>query len=478
MSNVLRVTTPMTGYDNMTQPRTEAGGKAPDPRIQGPALPNQVVRPDARSDSAGQEQNVGLKFQYQSNFEGFLAQMKETGAMTEEFATALFERLGNMVKSGMGQDTAQELGRFLQMIQVEPQNMLSFIQDQGKASIRFQGAFFSLLRQVMNETQNVDLKAGILEFVKRYTDMAEGKHILNQMGQTMEKIKDGMFNSGREQMEKLQRQMEFGEAGGRGETLQNASVIKDKMLPYLNQYIGSTHDRGNVRENAAFLAALTARYENGDASRVLEKFRELLEYPLMQKYFKGFRAEDLMRALETTDFEKAVEKNDWMKQFADMIKDGMENSASLEQKQVFRNMMTSILLNESVYMPVLHMMLPMQIDDRLMFAEMWVDPDAGNEAGQEEGKKTVQGLVKFDIQDVGFFDLFFVYQDGKVNIQLNCPEAVAKNEDEVKNEVAEILTRNGLEPQELFLGNSKESIPISEAFPQIFERRNSINVKI
>ncbi len=59
-----------------------------------------------------------------------------------------------------------------------------------------------------------------------------------------------------------------------------------------------------------------------------------------------------------------------MKEFASMIKKGMLQGASIEQKQVFRNMMTSILLNESVYMPVLHMMLPMQVNGNLMLTRM------------------------------------------------------------------------------------------------------------
>ena len=90
----------------------------------------------------------------------------------------------------------------------------------------------------------------------------------------------------------------------------------------------------------------------------------------------------------------------------------------------------------------------------------------------------VQGLVKFDIQDLGFFDLYFVYQGGKVNLQLNFPEVLDGKEGEIRDELARILERNGLEAKELFLGSSKESIAISEAFPQIFERRNSINVKV
>jgi len=463
-------------YDNMSQPRADMQNRE-DPRIQGPVNPNKVVRADARSDSAAEEQNVGLKFQYQSNFEGFISQMKSEGVMTEEFATVFFEQLTNQVKAGMGEGLAQEMAQFLEMIQVDPENMLAFLKEQGDASIRFQGAFFSLLRQVMGETKNVELRAGILDFMKRYTDMAEGKHILKEIEQTIKEIKSGMLQSGREKMEEMEQQLKFG-GSGPGSTEENAALIKGKMLPYLNKYISGTHDRGGVREGAAFLAALTARYENGDAARVLERFEQLMEYSAMQKYFKGFETHTLLRVLESTDFEKTIGKNKWMKGFVSMIQNGMQQGANIEQKQVFKNMMTSILLNESVYMPVLHMMLPMQVNGNLTFTEMWVDPDAGKGTSEGDKDRVIQGLVKFDIQNVGFFDLFFVYQDKKVNMQLNYPDALKDKEKEIRNKVAEVLADNGLTGKELFFGSSKESIAISEAFPQIFERKNSINVKI
>lgn len=477
MSNVLRVTTPLTGYDNMPHPKTDMGARE-NSKIQGPVNPEKVMRPDARSDSAAEEQNVGLKFQYQSNFENFISQMKAGGSVTEEFTSLFFERMGTLVKAGMGENTAQELARFMELIQVEPQNMLSFIQEQSSASIRFQGAFFSVLRQVMKESKNVELKAGTLEFVKRYTDMAEGEHILREIKQTLQEIKGSMFANGRERLEELEGRMEYAQSAGKGDTNQKASVIKEQILPYLNQYINSTHDRGELRENSVLLAALTARYENGEASRVQEKFEELMEYPLMQKYFKGLEPKDLMRVLASTDFEKAVERNEWMKEFASVIKDGITKGTNPEHKQVFRNMLTAILLNESVYMPVLHLMLPMQVEDKLMFAEMWIDPDAGGRTREEGQERAIQGLVKFDIRDVGFFDLFFVYQNNKVNLQLNYPEALRDKEDEIRSRIAGILAENGLESEELFLGSSMEPIPVSEAFPQIFERKNSINVKI
>ncbi len=475
MANVLRVTTPTTGYDNIGYPKSDTTTRT-DTQIQGPAIPDKVVRPDARSDAAS-EQDVGLKFQYQSNFQEFLSQVRENGTITEEFAPLLFERLSQIVRSGMAEGTASELARFLEMIQVDPQNVPAFMKDQGNASIRFQGAFFNLLRQALGETKNVDLKAGILDLVKRYTDMAEGDHLLQEMKRVLGEIKQGMFDSGRKKLEALEQQMDFSRGAAEGKTAANAAVIKGKILPYLNQYIGGTHDRGNVRENSALLAALTARYENGDARRVLEKFNELMEYPIMQKLFKGMKSDSLMRILSNTDFEKAIEKNRWMDKFAAVVRDGMANSTDLEQKRIFRNVMTSIVLNESVYMPVLHTILPMQVGDRMTFAEMWVDPDAGK-GTQTEEDRVVQGLVKFDIQDLGFFDLFFVYQDKKVNLQLNYPDALKDKEDEIRNKIAEILAENGMESRELYLGSSKDPVAISDAFPKIFERKNSINVKV
>ena len=205
MSNILRVTTPTAGnYDNnMSHPRADMNNRE-DPRIQGPVNPNKVVRADARSDSAAEDQKIGLKFQYQSNFEGFISQMKSGGVMTEEFATVFFEQLSNQVKAGLGENSAQELAQFLEMIQVDPQNMLALLKEQGNAAIRFQGAFFSLLRQVMGETKNVELRAAILDFMKRYTDMAEGKHILQEIEQTIKELKNGMLQSGREKMEEME----------------------------------------------------------------------------------------------------------------------------------------------------------------------------------------------------------------------------------------------------------------------------------
>ncbi len=137
-------------------------------------------------------------------------------------------------------------------------------------------------------------------------------------------------------------------------------------------------------------------------------------------------------------------------------------------------------MNESVYMPVMHLTLPVNVDGKLMFSELWIDPDdSGGTAGGGE-ERVVKGLIKFDIKDVGFFDLFFLYgvESEKISIQLNYPKELEVSESEIRTSLGSILAENGLQQQELVLGTEEGTIPISAAFPNIFERKNSINVRI
>ena len=97
-----------------------------------------------------------------------------------------------------------------------------------------------------------------------------------------------------------------------------------------------------------------------------------------------------------------------------------------------------------------------------------------------ERERAVRGLIKFDISEVGYFDLFFLYapEGNKIRMQLNCPDELEAGKEKIENGVRKILSRNGIKAEELYIGNSIRPIPIQEAFPKIFERKNSINVTI
>ena len=78
----------------------------------------------------------------------------------------------------------------------------------------------------------------------------------------------------------------------------------------------------------------------------------------------------------------------------------------------------------------------------------------------------------------GVVQLTKLYQDSRIRLQLNYPDELKGMGENIETEVRDILARNGIKAEELYFGTSNKSIPIAEAFPKIFERKNSINVKI
>lgn len=480
MSNILKVTTPVVGYDNANGVKTNPNNVNPqNSTIKGQVAPDKVVRPDGRSDAASQQPENLQKFRYETNFDNFIQQIFRNPSIAKDFSAEFLAKLGILAQSGLRADFAEEISEFLSMISMSPAEMSAFLKNQGQTAVRFSGALFEVLRQIMQQSGSVELRAGILDFLKRYTDMAEGDHLLENIRQLQQQIKQGMFRNAREQLEQMDQQINYKDVA-KGNVKQNADLLKNQILPFLNEYISQTHDRGNLRENAAMLSAFTARYENGDASRLLDAFTKLMDFPAFSKFFQNMAPDKLLMVLANTEFEKASAQNNAMERFAELIHRGAMGDAGHENKSVFKELMRALLLNESVYMPVLHMTLPLNIDDKLMFSELWIDPDdkQTREDGTEE--RMIRGLIKFDIKDVGFFDLFFLYgsKSEKVRMQLNYPKLLESNEAEIRTSLERILVENGLSKEELILGTEEGSIAISEAFPNIFERKNSINVTV
>ena len=177
MSNILKVTSPVVGYDNNNSTKINQDNLPQNNQIQGQVKPDKVVRPDGRSDAASQQSEAELKFRYESNFDNFVQQLARTPSMTEEFSSVFLEKLGILAQSGLKAEFAAEISKFLSMISMSPQELAAFLKTQGQSSVRFNGAFFEVLRQIMQQSSSVELRAGILDFLKRYTDTVSYTHL-------------------------------------------------------------------------------------------------------------------------------------------------------------------------------------------------------------------------------------------------------------------------------------------------------------
>ncbi len=472
MSNILKVTTPVVGYDN----NAVNNKQTPTQQEQDLSIKNQVdtqrvVRADGRTEG---ESGQGRGITYDSNFGSFVQSLRELPNLQEIMTKLLFGGMANMVESGISKGTATDIQALFQMLEMTPEQLNGFLKDAMAGANRLQGPLFDVLRQVMDESNSVELKAGVLDMLKTYNDMSSGKHLTQTVRDLLDDIGDRMFRSNRQELRQLVAKLR---PYTMENNVRNTQILKEQIIPYLGKYISQTKDMGKIRDLISLLALNTSRLENGNVDKMAQTFQRLMDFPTFQKHFKGMTPMQFKQMLMQVDYEKAAGKMEWNEKLLNIIQAGVKGEAGIEKKEDFVNMMRSMLVNESVYMPVMHVMLPVILDGVPMYSEIWADPDeeSGNPESSERGVKL---LIKFDLKDVGFFDMMMYYEKGKMDMLIHYPEELAGHESDIRENIRKIMNKNHLEVEYLAVEQGQVPIKVSAAFPKIFERRNAVNVTI
>lgn len=472
MADILKVTTPLSGYDNSTIKNNPQAGQGT--HIQNPVDPSKVMRGDNRSDAGNGEQQMG--FQYESNFGTFLNTIRRSPDLSKLFTDIFFQGEDLLTGGVMGEEAAEKIASFLKAAQMQEEDILPFIKEQADSSVRFNGGIFDQLRDVMAQTNSVDLKAEVLDFIRKFNNMSSGKHILHDIFNTIKDMEAYVFKDTKDQMEALLQELDM--AAPEGETAKNSTLLKGKILPFLGRYIANTHDMGTLRDKISLLTVLISKYENGSKEEVLQSFSRLSGYQGFRKSFGTMTAEQFDQMLNQVDLDKAAGKNEWADKFVDFLKTGINGGTGLENRQLFQGMVQSLVLNESVYMPLLHLAFPVNINGRKMFSEMWIDPDEEGASTQAGIKRVSRIFIKFDIRDLGMFKMILLYGDNTANLQLFYPENLQKSEGTIQKGIKNILEQHQLRADNIYLQAGGGPSSPMEVFPKIQERKNSVDVRI
>lgn len=466
MSDILKVSVPTSGYENNVKTNPISINDTQIPNI---VDPSKVTRPNGQQASLEQQ----LSLFYESNFEGFVSALRNRPDVVELFSQIFFQ-MGIEVKSGIGENFAEELAKFLQMTKMTEGDLLSFVKNQAESSVKFQGPFFQMLQQVMNQTSSTELQREILNFLKTYNSVDSSASTMKNMYSLLENITKYMTSNYRAPLEQLMEKLHLPQAltSWQGADPANIALIKKEIIPFLSNYIKQTNDMGPVRNLITMLMLNIAKYENGTMGRLTQNFERLMGYQDFNRIFGDMKPEDLRQLL----LEKTGKA--YADQFHALIEQGMKGEAGLEAKSIFQNIMQSLLLNESVYMPLQHFMLPVDLMGKMLFSEIWVDPNHKRKNDKGEVRQSNKLLIKFDIKDVGFFDLIIVQEDRSVDLQLYYPSSFTDKEKEIQKDIAQLVEKNGLILRTALYARSWKPKTISEVFPQIYERKNAINVKI
>ena len=473
MPDLLGATNPVPGYDNTINNRNIQISPGSSQVQNVPDL-DKVTGADHRTEQQDAS-HAGSQIRYDSNFQTFIQQLRQTQDLSSTLSKLMMKE-GMSVTSGMSEGIAEEMAQALQMLKMDQAELLKFLAAQMKAGTRFGGALFALLRNAYSRADSEGVRLDILNFLKSYNDFSSTAHIEGNLVRNLANMANAMPASWGDQLRGLIAQLENSLAAG--DRQGGINLLQQQVFPLMSSYVSQTHDLGTPRELLSLLALDLARYENGAEDKLMEAFHQLSGYGTLKGMLGGIDGQSMLKLLQTSQFAKNTSAAQFADHLAAAAARALRGEGSAEVQEVFRTLVKAMLINESVYMPLNHFLIPMEMDGRMLFSELWVDPDAEEKKEGGQGEKCMKFLFKIDVQGLGFFDVILTNRERDVGIVVSCPEGVVPFSKEIEQNISKILTRNDLNPAAVSVRKMERPVTLTEVFPKIFEGKNSVNVKV
>ncbi len=473
MPDLLGATNPVPGYDNTINNRNIQISPG-NSQVQNVPDLDKVTGADHRTEQQDAS-HAGSQIRYDSNFQTFIQQLRQTQDLSSTLSKLMMKE-GMSVTSGMSEGIAEEMAQALQMLKMDQAELLKFLAAQMKAGTRFGGALFALLRNAYSRADSEGVRLDILNFLKSYNDFSSTAHIEGNLLRNLAGMANAMPASWGDQLRGLIAQLENSLAAG--DRQGGINLLQQQVFPLMSSYVSQTHDLGTPRELLSLLALDLARYENGAEDKLMEAFHQLSGYGTLKGMLGGIDGQSMLKLLQTSQFAKNTSAAQFADHLAAAAARALRGEGSAEVQEVFRTLVKAMLINESVYMPLNHFLIPMEMDGRMLFSELWVDPDAEEKKEGGQGEKCMKFLFKIDVQGLGFFDVILTNRERDVGIVVSCPEGVVPFSKEIERTIGQILARNDLNSAGVSVRKMERPVTLTEVFPKIFEGKNSVNVKV
>ncbi len=478
MADLLGAANRVPGYDNTVNNRTQmTPTRTGNPQIQNVPDPTRVGRADPRSEQQGANDALQSDvLRYDSNFQTFLEQLRQTPELAQVLSKTVLLLRGMVSTPGLQAGVAQEMSQLLDMLRLDEKGFRKLFQEQTAGGNRFSGALFSLLRQTYQKLPGEHARAAILDFVRRYADYSSTGHIGKNMLSLLRQMNDYLPQSWRGQLEQLTARLENGlQAGAREE---NLALLHQEIIPYLGRYVERAHDLGPLRALVNLLVLNTSRYEDGAEKPLLQAFRQLSGY---HETLAGLNQLDdgaILKLLRENDFARAADSS-FTQGLAQAADQAMKGAYGPDARESFAEIVRAMLVYESVYMPLNHMLFPMEWNGKMMYSELWVDPDAEEHPGQDssDGRK-VQFLFKLDLESLGFLEIALGAREEQVDLQIRGPQAVSDHSAIIARDMQDILARHQLTGKNVQVSKLETPLALTQVFPNLFEGKRGVDVKI
>ena len=236
-----------------------------------------------------------------------------------------------------------------------------------------------------------------------------------------------------------------------------APLVPDNMKGAVNTLLRNFESDNNLNTLIDRLSVIINRMENLDAKIIMA---QSINQVLSQ-----------MALAEGINYRPPTTMENMLDFLVKNINDpSLKSLSALNRGEMLQGLLTS----PGVFSPLLHFMIPMNMDGTKAFGELWADPDAGNgEPGSENDKHL---FLCFEIEEAGYFEMELYARGKSINVSLLCPEGSERRYLPLKEMIPVIASANGYNAEKMIISPLKKKRDLNKVFPKLNERKNSLNV--
>ena len=471
MADILRVTTPLVN-------KSQAVEQKPNVDFQGPIPIQDPTRvPQASAQSELLSQNNGMLQQEETS--ALLLNLLKDPSVTVNFLKSISSmeaviKLLQVNNSPFTKEIEQMFGELL----VPADDIAAEMSRQETGSTYFKGELFDLLRDGLRQNpEQGELRESTVSFLKAMTLLHTRREALGSVANSLEYLAKNLSAS-----KGLSEKLLSLAARYRAEDAprQFTSIRQDTLALFkeVEESILFTDDTEKVLRMAIY--NLSRYNDNGSF------LQESVSRMLLQ--LRGDKArETFLSALQDTlELEKLPENqrpqnrtalgvltNILRRQLSD--EELMASSADKMEKIIH-----SLLSSPCNFTPLLHYVLPVQYEDIQSFAEIWINPNGGEDDRDRpnDGSQVIHMLLAFDVESIGRFEMELFVREKVIDFSLYCPPAYAAVYDTVKSELRACAGDTGYRFGEINVDRLDRPRSLMDVFKSLPYKRTGVDVTI
>lgn len=442
--------------------------------------PTKVTKPN-KQDPSNQTSQNWLNYNPDSVFEKFLKSLGNSPILSDNLKKLLLNNqfINHNIKNDPVLNTLFET--FIKNIEMDDKQILNFLKLQQNTYTKFNGDFFNSLRNLYKlNSNNEDFKIILRNFLRSYDCFVSINDTYKSINSTLKNIHENIPDILKEPFKELLDKI-VTENYTKSNDL-NLNLLKNEILPFIGRYVSKMNDFGPVRDYVSVLVHNLIRLETASKETFSTDLDNLFDYIKFNLQIEDKELNNLKLSLINSYETSSNTKNNSIDSLIDIIRTGIKDSSNVVNKGVMEDMADSLLFNQSVHIPLMHLFMPLNYNGMFMFSELWISKDyedyTENKKSNYEKKETFNVFITFEIQNVGYFETTLLLKDNNLSLEILIPNKFVNHIDKIRNDISEIIQNKNISISNINVSECIKRRRFNEVFDNLAERKNGVNVVI